>query len=344
MIAPLPALLEQIEPELPPELVGAPQRRALRARARGVPGAWHSGAIECRLTWAPAPCDFMVYATRGDGGQRALDAVLRSRRAKAFGRAQPYLREWTRRGSKLSREAAAVWVEYDVPRRGPAPDPFVFVCLYSDYLRDGYPAHQPRGAQSPRRVRALAAAGLRWASGRRPGERQLQLIARCAAALPPTGRLLHVVAIPHRLEGVRVGAILPFGDVERWLGAIGWTGTRAQVRELFELFPGTYDYLHVQVELSEQVEPKLAFDFNLSATPARSRHWSEFAAGLASSVCCDREKLSAALRWVRSRRVQLTGDDIPVRIDQQLFFKVSSLPDSIEAKAYLCFHPHYALL
>ncbi|MBL8952688.1 MAG: hypothetical protein JNK82_18050, partial [Myxococcaceae bacterium] len=209
---------------------------------------------------------------------------------------------------------------------------------------DGYPHHDPKRPQSPRAVRALAAEGLEWALGRPVSKSQLKLIERCTAELPMTGRLLHVVGIPHRLgDDLRIGAILPCSDVERWLRAVGWPGTKAQLRELFRLVGFTSGFIHVQVELNETIGPKLALDFNIAQTPNDPR-WAPFGKRIVESCGADPERVSAALSWVGSRRVRLPSDELPARLDQQLFFKVTSRPDGLEAKAYLCFHPRYSLL
>ncbi len=290
------------------------------------------------------PCDVMVYAAQGNDGQHALRDVLPSE-GKAFGAARPYLTEWTRDGSLLAREASAIWVEYDVPSKGAAPDPFVFVCLYPDYLRKGYPHHAPIGRQDEARVRATAKEGLRWALGKAPSRQQLDVITRCTRALPDDGRMLHVVGMPHRPGGaLRIGAILPYDDVPRWLQQIDWSGTKPQLKRMRKLFGGGYDYIHVQVELSTHVHNRLAFDFNLSTTPAKNPRWKQFAGAVAAECDAEPEKLDAALAWVGSERLHFDDDPIPARLDRQLFFKVSSSPDQLEAKAYLCFHPRYSLL
>jgi hypothetical protein len=345
MIQPASALLSSVARFLPTRLVSQASRRALRQRAASVPGAWASACVECRLVPGEGRCDLLVYASEGDGGQRALSQTLKHGGGAEFGRSRPFLEAWSRRGSSLGKQAAAVWLEYDLPDDGVPPDPFVFVCLYPGYLSNGYPVHQPKGPQSPKKTRALAALGLRQALGKEVSAAQLALIERCTAQLPATGRLLHVVGMPDRPgNALRVGAIVPASKLRDWLERIDWQGSRQQVDRLLRAVGDDHDYLHAQVELTDRVEPRLALDFNLAQRPSQSRQWADFADRVVSDCGCEKEKVHAALGWVRSRRLRFPGERWIARIDHQLFFKVSSAPDRFETKAYLCFQPRYSLL
>jgi hypothetical protein len=200
------------------------------------------------------------------------------------------------------------------------------------------------------RVRSIAAAGLRAALGVAPDKRRLDLLARCAGRLPMHGRMLHVVARPRVGSGgphhgdLRIGAIVPTDRVRAWLDAIGWTGAPRQLALLDRVLGGGASLQHVQVELGDEVRPVLAIDFMSGALPSQTRRWGQFVRRLAATGCAERDKLDAALGWMASRRIQFPGDLAPARIDQQLFFKLTTTPDSLEAKAYLGVQPRYAFV
>jgi hypothetical protein len=345
MILPLSSLLSTIDEALPEVLVGPRARRALQRRARSVPSAWFSGCVECRLTDGADQVDLLVCATRGAGGQHALREVLEGPGgAQAFGTARPFLREWVRPRSRLSKELAAIWLEYDLPVARPAPEPFAFVCLYPDYLEGGYPRHRPGPPLPAARVAAIASAGLA-AAGARVGARPLALLRRCASALPLHGRMLHVVARPGLLgEALRIGAILPAAGLAAWLQAVGWPGEPAQLALLRRLV-GARDLLHVQLELADEVSPLLSLDFESASQPRDNPGWARLVGALVELGCAQRRKATAAVRWVGSRRVKVADQPVPARVDQQLFFKLTSKPGGeLQAKAYLCFHARHALL
>jgi hypothetical protein len=350
MIQRVSKLLQAVEHHLPTELVSARARSALHRRAAEVPSAWFSACIECRLTADADQNDLQVYATRGAGGQVALRRALARGDGAQFGQVRSFLETWTRPRSALSRALPAIWLEYDLPVAGRAPDPFAFVCLYPDYLDPIYPRHRFGPPLPAARVRSIAEAGLRATLGIVPDVRRLDLLARCARQLPMHGRMLHVVARPgsgargRQCSDLRIGAIVPTDRVRAWLDAIGWTGAPRQLALLDRVLGGGTSLQHVQVELGDEVHAKLAIDFACSALPSQTRQWSRFIRRLSATGCAVRDKLNAAIGWMASRRVHFAGDLAPARIDQQLFFKLTTTPDSFEAKAYLCFQPRYAFV
>jgi hypothetical protein len=349
VILPLVTLLRTVERYLPRALVSRRALRALRSRAAQIPSAWFSGCVECRLTEAEDQSDLLVYATRGAGGQQALGRLLAAGGGGEFGAARPFLAAWTNRRSPLSRELSMMWLEYDLPPVGPAPDPFAFVCLYPDYLDPIYPRHRSGSPLPAARVRSIAASGLRAALRAPVERRRLDLVTRCAARLPLHGRLLHVVARPPAGDGggsagdLRIGAILPSDRVGAWLDEIGWPGRRQQLELLDHVLGRGTDFVHVQVELSDELRSKLAIDFADSTLPSPSPRARQFVERLAATGCAVKAKALAAFQWMRSWRFDLPGERIPTRIDHQLFFKVSTTPDAVSAKAYLLFQPRYAL-
>jgi hypothetical protein len=345
MLTPISALLEAVDGELPRELVSQRARKALRRRAARVPSAWFAGCVECRLDGRSDQNDLLVYATRDAGGQRHLASVLARAHGAQFGRTLPLLRSWAGRRSLLGRELANLWLEYDLPPDGSQPDPFAFICLYPDYLRRGYPEHVFGPPLAASRTRRVAAAGLRAVLGRAPDPRALDLVEHCAAALPMHGRMFHVVAMPQRkTSDLRVGAILPTRALRAWLAAVGWPGEQRDLGILERLIGGGMELVHAQIELGDGVRPRVAIDFESLVPAAESRRWHAFVERLTKAGCCERELALAAVNWLKSRPVRLPGENLPLRMDQQLFFKVTSSPDGLEAKAYLLFQPRHALL
>src|SRR5690242_8558023 len=141
MLQPISELLRAVDRELPRELVSARARKALRRRAAQVPSAWFAGCVECRLLGDSDQNDLLVYATRGAGGQKHLASVLTKGQGREFGGARTLLAEWAHGRSPLARELSNLWLEYDLPVDGSAPEPFAFISLYPDYLARGCPQH-----------------------------------------------------------------------------------------------------------------------------------------------------------------------------------------------------------
>lgn len=344
MLQDISRLLEAVDERLPSELVSKRARNALKLRAQRIPSKWVAGCVECRLDADSEQNDLLVYAMRGAGGQEQLAASLASDGGSHFGGALPILAQWSRPQSKLGRELPAIWLEYDLPVDGTEPDPFVFVCLYPDYISNGYPRHVFDRSISPRRTTSTASAGLQ-ALGVPVDAATLELITHCARSLPKQGRLFHIVAMPHRnTSDLRIGAILPHGELRNWLRAVGWPGKERQVMQLERLLGGGTELIHVQIDLGSSVRPRLSIDFEGLQHASQSPRWHGLAERLAKTGCCERERAQAAIGWLGSRPVSLPGETLPLRMDQQLFFKLTSNLNSLEAKAYLLFQPRHALL
>jgi hypothetical protein len=327
-------LLSLVGRHLPPALVTPTARARLRRCATRVPAEWFAGCVECRLD-SDERVDFLVCATRGDGGQRAIARALREGHGPAFGDTVRLLGPWGKRGTFLHREVSAVWLEYDLAVENTPP--FAFVSLYPDYLDGLDPRHVGR-PMDPRRVRALAAAGLNSLAAREVEQGTLELIEHCAESLPPSGRLLHVATMPTRgHDRARIGAILPYSGVRGWLARIGWRGESTQLDELFQVIGDGFAFLHVQIELDEHIRPRVAFDFQRGV-------WHEFVERLLERRSYSRDKLAAALRWPGHHSKPLADGFGRLRIERQMFFKVVASPDgSLDAKVYLCFEARPSL-
>ncbi|HEY0467009.1 MAG TPA: hypothetical protein VGC79_22560, partial [Polyangiaceae bacterium] len=320
MLQPISVLLKAVDGQLPGDLVSTRARKALRRRAARVPSAWFAGCVECRLDGDSDQNDLLVYATRGAGGQKHLTGVLKGGAGREFGQARALLAQWAGGRSPLARELATVWLEYDLPVDGSEPDPFAFICLYPDYLADGYPRHVYGRPISARRTRRVAAAGLGAALGFDPDSHALDLVAHCAACLPANGRMFHVVAMPHRNHSdLRIGAIVPAVGLRAWLRSVGWPGKKRQVDVLERVLGGSTELLHVQLELGDSIRAKLSIDFECLVPPPQSPRWLQFVERLCKTGCCERDRALAAVSWLRSRPVRLPGETLPLRMDQQLF-------------------------
>lgn len=338
MIAPLPALLEAVASRVPAELASPHAWKRVRERAKDIPSAWDCAVFECRLDRSPQ-LDLIVGALPGKGGQHSLAAVDDH---EVFGRAADIVRAWTSDAHPLARAMPVLWLEYDLPEGQPAPDPFAFVALWSDWLGPVYP-RPPRGLPPPAAdVRAIAELGLTVATGEAPPEDVMERLERCAASLPEHGRLLHAVRRPKAgSEDVRVGAVLPADAVRQWLHLIGWPGSDRAYERLRRLVGDGWSMLHVQVELGrEGVRPHLSIDYNRIDT----FDWDRLAEGLVRERAAVPERAGALRRWIGTEAFTPAWADWRAVIERRVFCKLTAHDaEALEAKAYLCLQPRYVL-
>lgn len=332
-----------LEPFLPAELVSEGARRRLLHEAGRFPSLWQGGAFECRLEPGLERVDVLLCATQGPGGQDALREVLDSGECpSAFRSCRAYVEAWCRPGSRVEREVPLLWLEYDLHPGRVTPAPLVFLGLDPHQLErmHGDAAQGQRPSASD--ISGLAREGFTLLNGHAPEEAQLAVLERCAALLPPGGRMHHSVTMPHRgSANVRLGALLPGNAVDAWLREVGWTGSAAQLESLWAVVGRTPGIRHVQLEVEPggRLRPTLAFDYYFDdALPQLAEEDARVVSELVRRGACPGERAEAALRWRGGQTVSLPSSEWRVRLDRTVFFKLTAHEDGrLEAKAYLCF-------
>ncbi|WP_257448421.1 hypothetical protein [Archangium lipolyticum] len=332
-----------LRPHLPAELVSEGARQRLLQQAEQLPSHWCAGSFECRLEPGLERVDVLVCATRGSGGQDALRQLLATGKCPpALRSCRRYLEEWCRPGSALERDVPLIWLEYDLHPGRPEPVPLVFVGLDPAQIERLFgDSAQGRRLSAPE-VSRLAREGFCLLNGRAPEEAQLAVLERCAALLPPGGRMHHSVTMPQRGSGnVRFGALLPSEGVDAWLREVGWTGSDAQLESLWTVVGRTPGIRHVQLEVEPggRPRPTLAFDYYFDdAAPRLTGEESRVLSELVRRGACTPERAEAALRWRGGETVSLPSSAWRVRLDRTVFFKLTAHEDGrLESKAYLCF-------
>lgn len=315
------ALWPRIEGWVPRE-----RRAGVLALCRPLPPIWRWGVLELRLAAGDDRVDVMgcVGAVEQD---RAL--ILEHVESEALSPARSVLEAWAR--STAWAAVPLLWLEWDLPIGG-RHSTLLFACVNQAFLeRDSSPP-------SPEKQLALSAEVLRL-SAIEPKKRTLMLegIARCVAALPGRGRLLHVGPLsPRARAGCRLVVCLRAEELRPWLRAVGWNGDIDAVEDWsYQAAPFWHRLLvHYDVGASE---PYLAIETDL-AERASSRK-TPFTEALTRAGLAQPERLDMARRWPGKARENLCGNQGSQAVSRSVYFKLSFLADRrLEAKAYLGFN------
>ncbi len=336
------SVLAAVAHHVPEALVPADALAACQRLAAVLPPAFNWIGFECRLRAGDDRVDFAGCCEAQDGGRTALDQALRGPTAFAGPEVRDLLTTWCRPGSDLHLYSPAVWLEFDFLGGGP-PATFAFLCLDPACADAFHTPIQPQPRPPGERIQGMFAAGATLLAGRPPSMATLDLFARSVAALPATGRALHVAATPHRGHtDLRVHYALLAGELDSWLDALQWPGDRACARALVALLGDDFRQVGVQLNLGASVRPYLGLEAYVRRKPAEFAGWARLLSALGDA--CDPAKLQALLRWWGTETTTLPDAPWRVAIKRQFYVKFVLGPEGLEAKAYLCIMPRYVLL
>ena len=114
--------------------------------------------------------------------------------------------------------------------------------------------------------------------------------------------------------------------------------------EVFGLIGPGIPWASVQLDVGEAVRPTLALEMPLTTRPDRDAGWPLFVGELIRRRMCSPDKGAAALAWIGEDTYDLPGVPWLVRVQRSLDIKlIVTASGSIEAKAYLCLRPSFAL-
>lgn len=338
-------LLEGLErgfPLLGPLSLPPDTRASLRAAADGLPDAWYCLALEARLSSDDPRVDLLVCARADDGGRRELlGGVARLAAAQpassAWRRIEDFCLAWAREGTLLHEDVPFVWLEFDLPsgpQRAPAA-PFVFFCVQRDFLTSpfGYFKLLHGEVRTEARQLRLIDEGLSLLLGQPPWPRVLDRVARCLAALPLAGHLLHVAPLSQRsLEAVRLVLTLPREEVLSYLQEVGWPGRLDEVGSLMGRLHPKSPMVGIQLDVGEVVGGVLGIQVYFSGPDAR---WTTALDTLVELGLCEPSRRRAALGWPGQETVSFSSRRWPVRLRRELELKLVWRPDQPPvAKAY----------
>ena len=336
-------VLGAIADHVPASLVPGAARLAVEGFARRLPPAFNWLGYECRLGAGDERVDFAGCCEAWNGGRDALITAIAAAPDLTGPGPTALVHEWHRPGSLLTRHCPAVWLEFDFLGRH-APVPFAFLCI-----DPGCENTFHRRPRAPRPLPldlllALIERGARLLAGPADIDGALALVRRCAAALPASGRALHVAATPHRgHDDLRLHFALFSCDLLAWLDRISWPGDRAEVARALQLFGDDFRQVGVQLAIGDALRPTLGLEVYVSGGPATLPAWSRSLAALAEAGVCDRGKADALLAWWGKEVVRLACTPWPVLLERQFYLKLALAPGELVAKGYLAAFPSYTI-
>jgi len=340
MFHPLSTLVDAVAPWLPPALVSPARQARIRALSARLPVAFRWAVFECRLRPGDDRVDFLICASKRDGGQARLAALSQEEAARAgLGQAFSFLQAWGREGSSLHRDIPLIWFEHDLPD-GRESEPMIFL-----FVDPAYPSAAAR-PPSPREVRDISARGVSLALGAKLPAATLDTLERCLAHLPADGRALAVCALsPRGADELRLYVGLPPARIRGWLQAIGWPGSLEQVDRAVSLTDAGEYPTGVNINVGATVGPYFGAERFLRPGPDEEAAVRRLVERLIELGACDPEKGAAVLGWPGQAKIDLPGAGWLVRLERQLNLKVVPGPDgALEAKAYLALTYGFTLL
>lgn len=321
-------LLAAVERHLPAALAAGRARQALASAAAGIPDVFPTSLwLECRL----APGDGRVdLALRIPPEAVACLAEGPAPSDPRLERVRELARRWSRPGSALSRAAAGVWLEYDLPAPGTTPVPCVFVHLA------GAAAEVDRDAAVDEAVEALL--------GGAPSAALSARLRACRAAAAHDARLLQVgVMLARDAASVRLCHLFHgAGRLPGLLARTGWdaggdaAGPLGAAEAAVSRFEGTL-MLHLDVGAGG-VHPRFGVDLRMEQRPRLRGGADErpLLNALTAAGLADPSKTQALSTWPGARKVRLPGAPPRVLLRRLSHLKLSCSPAvAPEAKAYL---------
>jgi len=305
--------------------VARERRVDVLASCRALPPIWRWGVLELRLAAGDARVDLMGCVS---AVERDRSLVLEHATNEALRPARRVLEAWAR--SKRWSPVPLLWVEWDLPLAGERST-LLFACVNQAFVEPDCPP------PSLTKQLALTTEVLRLTMPQANQQPLSAEIARCVAALPGRGRLLHVGPLsPRGGTGCRLVVCLRAEELSTWLRAVGWSGEIAVVEDWSYRAAPFWHRLLVHYDVGAP-EPYLAIETELAVRAgARKTPFTEalMEAGLAHPA-----RMELARRWPGKARENLRSARESATIARSAYFKLSFLASGrLEAKAYLGFN------
>lgn len=328
---------------VPAALVPPTTLRTLVDWSWRLPAAFNWLGFECRLGADDPRVDFAGCCEAWDGGRDALLAALAREPALAGPGPAALVHAWAHEDAL--RACPSVWLEFDFLGAG-APVPFAFLCLDPACAN----TFRAPGVGEPPAPEALAAVAVRGATlllGHAPKARSIELLRHAAAALPLTGRALHVAATPHRgHDDLRLHYALLARDLGAWLERIAWPGDHDAVAHALDLLGDGFRQVGVQLSVGDALRPTLGLEAYVTcgASGPELATWTRSLAALVELGACTRARADALLGWWGHETLVLPGAPWRVSVHRQFYVKLLVGAGPVQAKAYLAIFPRYTLL
>lgn len=334
-------VLAAVAPHVPAPLVSPAGVRAFVDWSRRLPPAFNWLGFECRLAADDPRVDFAGCCEAWDGGRDQLVAALARDPELAGPGPGALVHAWTR--DPRLRACPSVWLEFDFLGAGP-PAAFAFLCLdpacANTFRADCDGERPPLDV-----VVAAAERGAQLLLGHAPSAMSMHSLRRAAAALPASGRALHVAATPHRGGAdLRSHYALLAHDVPAWLRRISWPGDLAAAEQALAVVGDEFRQVGVQLTAGDALRPVLGLEAYVARGPAEFPAWRRTFAALVERGACSPDKARAALEWWGHATVTLPGQPWRVSIHRQFYVKLLVGGAALQAKIYLAIFPRFTLL
>ena len=316
----------------PPGLLPAAAAEQLARIPNSLPPVGCVGAFEVRLEDESAPVDFEVCLRTTPALRAQLRSWLASRdaaalmkRSEGWARVIRFLAAWSDPRSGLCRAVPVVWLEFDAPPGGAEPEPFVVLTLDRDCFHPGGVGDRPLLANFLATTFRLIGGGLD------PGVEAT--LHECVAALPRSAEFAHAAVRPGpdgdlaRLVVRLEGSTLP-----EELAALGWEGSRKELRAVLDALFTTRAFHPVNLDVGSRIGPRVGIEFHHPTSPVADARWRGFLDGLAVAGACT----PAQRRRIEAWPLPTWREPALARVSRDLLVKlVYQAGAPLRAKAYL---------
>jgi hypothetical protein len=260
-----------------------------------------------------------------------------------------FFHRWGDAGQAIIQRIPLALVELDLMEEAGdgLPRPGFHVCLAPWFGEYGWAPPRDAGAGDLEGayLRALVCETLALASGGPPPSTLLGALARCHRALPPGGQLLHLSAMLSRPGSpFKLNALLPAGELARWLETIGWPGNATSLaRWLDRLAPGL-GTVKVDLSIRDELAGSIGFELSYPGDARREPRWRALLDALVVEDLCSGEQASALAAWPGESAATLPGLGWPALLERSLNIKIVLEGAEAAAKAYLGLTPMFSLL
>jgi hypothetical protein len=328
----------------PPGLLSAAAAEQLARIPKSLPPVGCVGAFEVRLEDESAPVDFEVCLRNTPALRAQLRSWLASpdadgfeTRSEAWARAIRFLAAWSDPASGLCRAVPVAWLEFDAPVGGAEPEPFVVLTLDRDCFHPGGVGDRPLLAD-------FLATTFRLIGGGLDPEVEATL-RRCTAALPRNAEFAHAAVRPAPGGDIaRLVVRLEGRTLPEQLAALGWEGSREELRGLLDALFTTRAFHPVNLDFGSRVGARVGIEFHHPTSPVADGRWRGFLDRLSAARACTRAQRRRIETWPlptsREPRLARVSRDLLVKVVYQSGAPLRAkayLPFAVEAPAVLAF-------
>ena len=323
--------MDILRPSLPPALIHDEQTSKINEFTGDVPGIWHWGMFETRLSSDDAPVDILGAMVQGEETREKLLETLTSTPHSPLSPSEALLRRWAANDGTGFSGTPNLWLEWD--RDGDNRPPVPWLCTAPDFFDKKL---TPLSADEVGKLAAdfMASDPQMFVPG--AAEKLVEL----TRLLPPGGKLSAFATLQPRGRAIcRAFARLPKGGTRKWLKAIGWPGNIDQFEAVAPLFQVDGESEWCQIEFDTKVRAHLALEIAQSERgfprkEARVRWLNE----AVSRGWTSREKADAVLGWHGKKSCTLPSGEA-VDLLRSFHLKVTLAAETEpQAKAYLGFY------